>query len=86
MSTHTVGRPRDPAYLEQVISCARRLGRKTSICGRVPSVCPEYTELLVRTGIDAISVNIDFVDRTRRLIDVAERRVLLETSRDMGEQ
>jgi hypothetical protein len=35
--------------------------------------------------LDASSVKID-VDRTRRLIDVAERRVLLETSRDRGEQ
>ena len=35
---------------------------------------PEYAELLVRAGIDAISVNMDVVDRTRRLIAAAERR------------
>ncbi|MGZ4440801.1 MAG: putative PEP-binding protein, partial [Gaiellaceae bacterium] len=75
---------RDPAvvdYLEQLIPRARRLGLKTSICGQAPSVYPEYTELLVRAGIDAISVNIDVVDRTRRLIDAAERRVLLAAAR-----
>jgi pyruvate,water dikinase len=44
-------------------------------------VYPEYTELLVRAGIDAISVNLDVVDRTRRLIDAAERRVLLDHAR-----
>lgn len=40
----------------------------------------------MRAGIDAISVNIDVVDRTRRLIDAAERRVLLEAARDRAEQ
>jgi len=75
---------RDPAvvdYLRQLIPRARGLGLKTSICGQAPSVHSEYTELLVRAGIDAISVNIDVVDRTRRLIDRAERRLLLETAR-----
>ena len=75
---------RDPAvvaYLEQLIPRARALGLKTSICGQAPSVHPEYAELLVRAGIDAISVNIDVVERTRRLIDAAERRVLLDAAR-----
>jgi pyruvate,water dikinase len=75
---------RDPAvvaYLEQLIPAARALGLRTSICGQAPSVHPEYAELLVRAGIDAISVNIDVVDRTRRLIDAAERRLLLEAAR-----
>jgi pyruvate,water dikinase len=75
---------RDPAvvaYLEQLIPRARALGLRTSICGQAPSVYPEYTDLLVRAGIDAISVNMDVVDRTRRLIDAAERRVLLAAAR-----
>ncbi len=75
---------RDPAvvdYLEQLIPRARGLGLRTSICGQAPSVYPEYTDLLVRAGIDAISVNIDVVARTRGLIDAAERRVLLEAAR-----
>lgn len=33
-------------------------------------------------GIDSISVNIDVVDRTRRLIASAEQRVLLEAARE----
>jgi pyruvate, water dikinase len=41
----------------------------------------EYAELLVRTGIDAISVNIDAVDRVRRLIAAAEQRLLLDRAR-----
>jgi len=78
---------RDPAvvdYLEQLIPRARELGLKTSICGQAPSVYPEYADLLVRAGIDAISVNLDVVDRTRRLIDTAERRVLLAAARRRG--
>ena len=80
---------RDPAvvaYLEQLIPRARSLGLKTSICGQAPSVHPEYAELLVRAGIDAISVNIDVVDRTRRLIEIAERRLLLDAARSLLEE
>ncbi len=79
---------RDPAvvaYLQALIPGARALGLKTSICGQAPSVHPEYAELLVRAGIDAISVSIDVVDRTRRLIDVAERRLLLAAARSTME-
>ena len=75
---------RDPAvadYLKQLIPRARALGLQTSICGQAPSVYPEYAELLVRCGIDAISVNVDVVDRTRRLVAAAERRVLLSRAR-----
>jgi len=75
---------RDPAvtaYLQELIPKARRLGLETSICGQAPSVHPEYAELLVRAGIDAISVNMDVVDRTRRLIAAAEQRVLLDAAR-----
>ncbi|MGZ8666003.1 MAG: phosphoenolpyruvate synthase [Solirubrobacterales bacterium] len=75
---------RDPAvvaYLRQLIPRARELGLQTSICGQAPSVHPEYAQLLVETGIDAISVNIDSVDRARRLIGAAEQRMLLDHAR-----
>jgi pyruvate,water dikinase len=74
---------RDPAvvaYLRELIPRARAIGLKTSICGQAPSVHPEYAEILVRAGIDAISVNMDVVDRVRRLVDAAERRVLLDAA------
>ena len=76
---------RDPAvadYLRQLIPRARTLGLQTSICGQAPSVYPEYTELLVGCGIDAISVNMDVVDRTRRLIAAAETRLILDAARN----
>ena len=59
-------------YLRMLIPRARELGLQTSICGQAPSVHPSYAELLVRAGIDAISVNIDAVDRGRRLVAAAE--------------
>ena len=76
---------RDPAvvaYLRELIPRARELGLRTSICGQAPSVHPEYADLLVRAGIDCISVNMDVVDRTRALVAAAERRVILDAARD----
>jgi pyruvate,water dikinase len=75
---------RDPAvvdYLSELIPRARELGLRTSICGQAPSVYPEYAELLVRLGIESISVSVDAVDRTRRLIAAAEQRVVLDAAR-----
>ncbi len=75
---------RDPAvttYLRELIPRARELGLRTSICGQAPSVHPEYAELLVRAGIDAISVNVDVIDRTRALVAAAEQRVMLDFAR-----
>ncbi len=76
---------RDPAvvaYLGELIPRARALGLRTSICGQAPSVHPEYADLLVRAGIDCISVNMDVVDRTRALVAAAEQRVLLDDARE----
>ncbi len=70
------------AYLRELIPRARALKLKTSICGQAPSVHPEYAELLVRAGIDAISVSVDVVDRTRKLVAAAEQRVLLDAARE----
>jgi pyruvate,water dikinase len=66
---------RDPAvteYIAHLIGRAHDLGLKTSICGQAPSVYPEYAELLVGAGIDAISVNVDAIEKARRLIAAAE--------------
>ena len=69
------------AYLGELIPRARGLGLATSICGQAPSVHSEYAEILVRAGIDAVSVTIDAVPRARRLIAAAERLLLLEAAR-----
>ena len=78
---------RDPSvtgYIGELLEAAGGLGLKTSICGQAPSVYPEYAELLVRAGIESISVNIDAVGRARRQVAAAERRVLLEQARHEG--
>ena len=68
-------------YISRLLERAHELGLRTSICGQAPSVYPEYAELLVGAGIEAISVNIDAVDRARRLVAAAEQRLLLEKAR-----
>lgn len=75
---------RDEAVVDairQIIRGARENGMTCSICGQAPSVHPEFAELLVRAGIDSISVNPDAIDSTRRNVDAAERRILLEAAR-----
>ncbi|MGB9786864.1 MAG: phosphoenolpyruvate synthase [Infirmifilum uzonense] len=52
--------------------------RTVSICGQAPSVYPEFSEFLVRHGIDSISVNPDVVMQTRELVAQIEHRILLE--------
>jgi pyruvate,water dikinase len=78
---------RDPAvteYIAHLIDRARELGLKTSICGQAPSVYPEYAELLVGAGIDAISVNIDAVEKARQLIATAESRSVEQAPTQRG--
>ena len=58
---------------------------KTSICGQAPSVYPEYAELLVGCGIDAISVNLDAVEKTRSLVAAAEAKHPPEQTPDEGD-
>lgn len=69
------------ATIRQIIEGCRALGLTCSICGQAPSVHPEYAALLVEWGITSISVNADAVDRTRRNVAAAERRLLLEAAR-----
>jgi pyruvate,water dikinase len=72
-------------YIERLLGRARELGLKTSICGQAPSVYPEYAELLVGCGIDAISVNLDAVEKARGLIAAAEAKHPQKQAPDQGE-
>lgn len=69
------------ATIRAIIEECHRLGITCSICGQAPSVHPEYADWLVRWGIDSISVNPDVVEATRRNVEMAERRLLLEHAR-----
>jgi pyruvate,water dikinase len=78
---------RDPAVrraIAHLIKVAHKHGRTVSICGQAPSVYPEFTEFLVRCGIDSVSVNPDAVIGTRRLIASVERRIMLERISKIG--
>jgi pyruvate,water dikinase len=69
------------AAIVAIVRAARANGMTSSICGQAPSEHPEFAELLVRAGIDSISVNSDAIVSTRRNVDAAERRLLLEKAR-----
>jgi pyruvate,water dikinase len=62
----------------QLITTAHAHGCTVSICGQAPSKYPEFTEFLVRQGIDSISVNPDKVTDTIRLVARTERKVMME--------
>lgn len=72
---------RDPAIkriIAHLIRVAHENGVTVSICGEGPSNLPDFTEFLVRCGIDSISVNNDAVMNTRQHVASIEQKILLE--------
>jgi pyruvate,water dikinase len=72
---------RDPAIkriIAHLIRVAHQKGITVSICGEGPSNLPDFTEFLVRMGIDSISVNNDAIFSTKRLVASIEQKILLE--------
>ena len=66
---------RDPGVIKMVkmaIEGAKRNGKHISLCGQAPSDYPEFAELLVELGIDAMSLNPDSVLSTLPTILKAE--------------
>jgi pyruvate,water dikinase len=72
---------RDPAVeriIAHLIKVAHQNGITVSICGEGPSNLPDFTEFLVKCGIDSISVNNDAVVRTRQLVASLEQKMILQ--------
>jgi pyruvate,water dikinase len=65
-----------------LVKDAHEMGKTVSICGQGPSVYPEFTEFLVKCGIDSISVNPDTVENTKRLVASVEQKMILNKIRN----
>ncbi|MBU5682742.1 MAG: phosphoenolpyruvate synthase, partial [Candidatus Aenigmarchaeota archaeon] len=61
--------------IEYLIKEAHKNKVTVSICGQAPSVYPEFTEFLVKAGIDSISVNPDVVIKTKKLVYEVEKKI-----------
>jgi pyruvate,water dikinase len=74
--------------IRMLIEGAHKKGVPVGICGQAPSVYPEFTEFLVRAGIDSISLNPDTVVKTMSMVASTERKIILEAFREqeMGVQ
>ena len=65
----------DPAVkwmIESVITAAHKAGAKVGLCGQAPSDHPEFSEFLVRCGIDSISVSPDSFVAVKQKVAQAE--------------
>lgn len=59
--------------IQNVIDKAHRAGRKIGLCGQAPSDKPEFARLLVRAGIDSVSVTPDSFVNVKKNIAREER-------------
>lgn len=64
--------------IRHLIEVAHRDGKTVSICGQAPSVYPDFTEFLIKSGIDSISVNPDAVKAAKRQVAQVEQRIILD--------
>ena len=69
--------------ISHLIKVAHANGKTVGICGQGPSVYPEFTEFLVREGIDYVSLNPDTVVKTKKMIASVEQKIILESLREL---
>lgn len=70
--------------IRHLISVAHKDGKTVSICGQAPSVYPDFTEFLVKSGIDSVSVNPDAVIATKKNVAQIEQRILMDSLTGKG--
>lgn len=72
--------------IRHLIKVAHNDGKTVSICGQAPSEYPEFTEFLVRSGIDYVSVNPDMVKQTKLNVAHFEQRIMLDKATGLGKK
>ena len=69
--------------VKKVIESCRRHNLSVSVCGQAPSVYPEFSQMLVESGITSVSVNPDKILDTKKLIASIEKRILLDKVKEI---
>ncbi|RRK10334.1 phosphoenolpyruvate synthase [Lactiplantibacillus garii] len=72
--------------IRHLITAAHKDGKTVSICGQAPSEYPEFTNFLIQSGIDYVSVNPDMVKETKRNVAHFEQRLMLDKATGRGLQ
>lgn len=72
--------------IRHLIKAAHKDGKTVSICGQAPSEYPEFTNFLIKSGIDYVSVNPDMVKATKRNVAHFEQRIMLDKVTGRGLQ
>ncbi|GAB5053405.1 phosphoenolpyruvate synthase [Pediococcus ethanolidurans] len=72
--------------IRHLITVAHKDGKTVSICGQAPSEYPEFTNFLIQSGIDYVSVNPDMVKETKRNVAHFEQRIMLDKTTGRGLQ
>jgi len=62
--------------LKRVIRICNKHGITSSICGQAPSSYDDLVQNLVNWGITSISVNPDAIERVRKVVSEAEKKVI----------
>jgi pyruvate,water dikinase len=76
------GHPAVVKLISRVIKICKKYGVYTSLCGQAGSR-PDYAELLVKLGIDSISVNVDAIELVRETVARMEKKLLLDKIRKL---
>ncbi|KRO00745.1 phosphoenolpyruvate synthase [Companilactobacillus kimchiensis] len=72
--------------IRHLIKAAHKDGKTVGICGQAPSEFPEFTNFLIKSGIDYVSVNPDMVKETKRNVAHFEQRIMLDNATGRGLQ
>lgn len=72
--------------IRHLIKTAHQAGKTVSICGQTPSEFPDFTDFLIQSGIDYVSVNPDMVKATKHNVAHFEQRILLDQATGKGKK